>query len=38
MATFTGKLKQKTGTSSYDILHPETEAGVVSYDHTSSGL
>lgn len=38
MATFTGKLKQKTGASSYDILHPETEAGVVSYDHTSSGL
>lgn len=38
MATFTGKLKQKTGASTYDILHPETDASVVDYDNRASGL
>ena len=38
MATFTGKLKQKTGANTYDILHPETDANVVDYDNRASGL
>ena len=35
---FKGKLKQKTGASTSEILHPETEAGVVVYSNTNSGL
>lgn len=38
MATFKGKLKQKTGASSFDILHPATDADIVSYSNTTSGL
>lgn len=38
MATFKGKLKQKTGTNSFDILHPATDADIVSYSNTTSGL
>ena len=36
--TFKGKLKQKTGTGSYDILLPATEADIVGYDNTTSQL
>ena len=36
MATYKGKLKQKTA-SGFDILHPETEADIVSYSGTIGG-
>lgn len=35
---FKGKLKQKTGANTSEILHPETEAGIVTYVNTQSGL
>lgn len=38
MATRKVRIQEKTGASSTDLLHPETEAGVVTYSNTSSGL
>ena len=38
MATYKGKWRQKTGDNTSDILHPETEAGVVTYSNTTRGL
>ena len=35
-STYKGKLKQKTA-SGFDILHPETEADIVSYSGTIGG-
>ena len=35
---FKGKLKQKTGANTSEILHPESEADVIIYSNTSSGL
>lgn len=35
---FNGKIKQKTGINTSEILHPETEADQVLYDNTTSGL
>ena len=34
MSTIKGKLKQKTGSTTSDILHPETEASIVEYSGT----
>lgn len=38
MAKIKGELKQKTGTSTYDVMMPHTEADIVAYSNTSSGL
>lgn len=38
MATRKVRIQEKTGASSTDLLHPETEAGIVTYSNTSSGL
>lgn len=38
MATYKGKLEQKTGTTTSDVLYPETSADQVTYDSTTSGL
>lgn len=37
MATYKGKLKQKTA-NGFDILHPETEADIVSYSGSIGGV
>lgn len=38
MATYKGKLEQKTGTNTSDVLYPETSADQAVYDNTTSGL
>ena len=38
MATRKVRIQEKTGASSVDLLHPETQADVVVYDNTESGL
>ena len=38
MATYKGKLKQKTGSNTSDILYPATDATIVDYSNTTSGL
>ena len=34
MATYKGKLKQKTGSTTSDILYPATDASIVDYSNT----